>query len=86
MKDSKTCKYTDGSAFYQIFEKPLFNQISSFFDKIFSIYQGGFGKGFCVQHYLDAMFEKCKFCNDEGKSLGTLLTDLSKAFVYFVIY
>ena len=54
--------------------------MSSFFDKIFSVYQRRFLKGFTAQHCLVAMLEKWKFCNDKGESFGALLTDLSRAF------
>ena len=66
---------------FKLFEKPLFNCISSFFDQIFfSIHQCGFRKGFSAKHCLVAMLEKWKACNDKGNSFGSLLTDLSKAF------
>ena len=64
----------------KIFERPIFKQISAFFDNIFSTYQCGFRKGYSAQHCLVAMLEKWKFCNDKKKSFGALLTDLSKAF------
>ena len=51
----------------KIFEKPLFKQVSDFFDNIFSMYQCGFRKGFSAQHCLVAMLEKLKSCNDKGK-------------------
>ena len=63
----------------KIFEKPLFKQVSDFFDNIFSMYQCGFRKGFSSQHCLVAMLEKWKSCNDKGKSFGALMVDLSKA-------
>ena len=64
----------------KLFERPLFDQISSFFDEILSDYQCGFRKGFNPQHCLIAMIEKWRSCNDFGKSFGALLTNLSKAF------
>ena len=51
-----------------------------FFDKIRSNYQCGFRKGYSTQHCLLAMLQKWKSCQDQGKSIGALLTDLSKAF------
>ena len=62
----------------KIFERPIFKQISAFFDNIFSTYQCGFRKGYSAQHCLVAMLEKWKFCNDKKKYFGALLTDLSK--------
>ena len=56
----------------KIFEKPLFKQMSDFFDNIFSMYQCGFRKDFSAQHCLVAMLEKWKSCNEKGKSLGAL--------------
>ena len=64
----------------KIFEKPLVKQMSDFFDKIFSMYQSGFRKGFSIQHCLVSMLEKRKSCDYKGKSFGALMTDLSKAF------
>ena len=64
----------------KIFERPLFNQMSSFFKQIFSKFQCGFRKGFSPQHCLLAMIEKWKSSNDKEKAFGALLTDLSKAF------
>ena len=58
----------------KIFEKPLFKQMSDFFDNIFSMYQCS------AQHCLVAILEKWKSCNDKRKSFGALMTDLSKAF------
>ena len=64
----------------KIFEKPIFKQVSMFFDKILSNFQCGFRKGYSTQHCLLAMLQKWKWCQDQGKSIGALLTDLSKAF------
>ena len=64
----------------KIFERPLFDQITTHFDQILSPYQCGFRKGFSTQHCLLAMLEKWKVCNDKKLSFGALLTDLSKAF------
>ena len=54
----------------KLFERPLFDQISSFFDEILSDYQCGFRKGFNPQHCLIAMIEKWRSCNDFGNHLG----------------
>jgi hypothetical protein len=64
----------------KIFEKPLFNQISKYFENILSIYQCGFRKGYSTQICLVSFLEKWRQSVDKGKSFGALLTDLSKAF------
>ena len=58
----------------------MFNQMSSFFDDIFSKYQYGFRKGFSTQQSLLALLVKWKRSIDRGKMFGALLTDLSTAF------
>ena len=64
----------------KIFEKCMFEQMSQFFENIFSKYQCGFRKGFSTQQCLLAMLEKWKRSVDNSKMFGALLTDLSKAF------
>ena len=64
----------------KVYERILFEQISSFFENILSKYQCGFRKGFSAQHCLLRMIEKWRICLDHGKVTGALLTDLSKAF------
>ena len=64
----------------KIFENVLYDQISSFFENIFSKYQTGFRKGFSPQSCLVAMIEKFKKSLDQGGEYAALLTDLSKAF------
>ena len=64
----------------KIFENILYDQISSFFENIFSKYQTGFRKGFSPQSCLVAMIEKFKKSLDQGGEYAALLTDLSKAF------
>ena len=59
----------------------MFKQMSEFFESsFFSKYQCGFRKVFSAQHCLVSMLEKWKSANDNKKSFGALLTDLSKAF------
>ena len=65
----------------KIFEKCMFEQMSQFFENIFSKYQCG--KGFSTQQCLLAMLEKWKRSADNSKMFGALLTDLSKAFDCF---
>ena len=67
----------------KIFEKCMFEQMSQFFENIFSKYQCGFRKGFITQQYLMEMLEKWKRSVDNSKMFGALLTDLSKAFDCF---
>ena len=64
----------------KIFEKCMLEQMSKFFENIFSKYQCGFQKGFSTQQCLLAMLEKWKRSVDNSKMFGALLTDLSKAF------
>jgi hypothetical protein len=64
----------------KLFERPLFNQMSHYFDKIFSKYQCGFRKGFKSQDSLLSMLENWRKSSDKGEAFGALLTDLSKAF------
>ena len=67
----------------KIFEKCTFEQMSQFFENIFSKYQCGFRQGFSIQQYLLAMLEKWKRSVDNSKMFGALLTDLSKTFECF---
>ena len=64
----------------KIFEKCIFEQMSQFFENIFSKYQCGFRKGFSTQQCILAMLEKWKRSVDSSKMLGALLTGLSKPF------
>lgn len=47
-------------------ERCLFDQISKYFETIFSKFQGGFCMGHSAQHYLLAMTEKLKKSMDSG--------------------
>ena len=64
----------------KIYERCLYDQIYSYFDKIFSRYQCGFRKGISTQHILLTMIEKMKISPDNKKFCPATLTDLSKAF------
>ena len=64
----------------KVYERCLYDQISDYFQNIFSKYQCGFRKGYSAQHCLLVMIEKWKKMVDWGGVLGALLTDLSKAF------
>ena len=52
----------------------------SFFQNLFSIFLGGFRKGFSVQHSLVRLLKKWQDCLDNKGVIGTDLIDLSKAY------
>ena len=64
----------------KIFERNMYDQISSYINKYFSPYLCSFRKGYSTQHCLTVMLERWKKALDNGKIAGALLTDLSKAF------
>ena len=64
----------------KIYERPLYDQIYSYFDKIFSIYQCGFCKGISTQHIVLTMIEKMKISHDNKQCCAATLTEFSKAF------
>ena len=64
----------------KIYERCLCEQLSNYFENIFSKFQCGFRKGFSAEHCLLAMVEKWKINLDKAGVCGALLTDLSKAF------
>ena len=64
----------------QVYERCLYDQISDFFEDVFSKYQCGFRKGYSAPHCLLVMMKKWKQIVDYGGVFGALLTDLSKAF------
>ena len=64
----------------KVYERCLYDQMSEFFDNIFSKYQCGFRKSYSPQYCLLVMIEKWKKVVDNGGAFGALLTDLSKAF------
>ena len=64
----------------KIFEKYMLEEVSPFFENIFSKYQCGFRKGFSTQQCLLAMLKKWKKSVDKSNIFGALITDLSKAF------
>ena len=64
----------------KIYENCLYEQLSNFFEDIFSKYQCGFRKGISAQNCLTVLIEKWKRSLDSKESFGVLLTDLSKAF------
>ena len=56
------------------------NQIIHYVDKFLSPYLFGFRKGHSTEQCLNIMLEKWKKALDNGKYVGAVLTDLSKAF------
>ena len=64
----------------KVYERCLYDQMSEFFDNIFSKYQYGFRKGYSAQHCILIMTEKWKKVADNGGAFSALLADLSKAF------
>ena len=66
--------------FSKVFEKILFEQITSFFNDKFSTLLCGFRKGFSTQHSLFNLILKWQKCLDNKGIIGTILMDLSKAY------
>ena len=64
----------------KIYERCLYDQIYSYFGKIFSKYQCGFRKGINTQHILLTMIEKMKISRDNKQCCAATLTDFSKVF------
>ena len=64
----------------KVFERIIFDQMYSFFENLFSIFLGGFRKGFSVQHSLARLLKKWQACLDKKGVIGTVLIDLSKAY------
>ena len=64
----------------KVYERLMYNQISPYFDSVFSKFQCGFRKGFSVQHCLLTTVEKWCKALDEGGEKGAVLTGLSIAF------
>ena len=64
----------------KIYERLLYDQMYSYFDKFFVKYQCGFRKGYIAQHCLLVMIEKMKEARDKYKVCAAVLSDLSKAF------
>ena len=64
----------------KIFERLMYDQISTYIGKHLSPYLCGFRKGHSTQHCLSVMLERWKSALDNSKIAGALLADLSKAF------
>ena len=67
-------------AISKLFEKAMAVQINSYFDKIFSNLLCGFRKKHSTQHALLQLLRSWPKYLDEGKIVGTVLMDLSKAY------
>ena len=67
-------------AISKIFEHIICNQLSAFFEEIFSKFQCGFRKNYSTQHCLLMMLESWKEAANKNKAFGALMTDLSNAF------
>ena len=64
----------------KIYDRIIFNQISVYFEPYFSGFLTGFRKNHNTQHYLLKMLELWKEALDQGKSVGAIFMNLSKAF------
>ena len=64
----------------KIFERILFDQISSFFQDKFSKFLCGFRKGYSTQTSLIRLLQRWQHCLDQKGVIGTVLIDLSKAY------
>ena len=64
----------------KVFERVMFNQLSEFFEKIFSKFLCGFRKNRSTQHTLFNLIHKWQSCLDKSGIVGAILMDLSKAY------
>ena len=64
----------------KVYERCIYEQLQSYFEKILSPYQCGLRKGFNAQHCLIALIKTWKKSVDSGGAFGALMTDLSKVF------
>ena len=64
----------------KVYEIIISNQISTYSEPYFSSFHTGFRKNHNTQHSLLKMLELWKEALDKGKSVGTILMDLSKTF------
>ena len=68
------------SALSKIFERLIHNQLASYVDEIFSPYISAYRKHHSTQHVLVRLIEEWRQGIDQGKYVGSILMDLSKAF------
>ena len=64
----------------KVYERIIFNQISAYFEPLFSTFLTGFRKNHNTQHWLLKMLELWKEALDQRKSVSATFIDLSKAF------
>ena len=64
----------------KVYERLIFNQISAYFEPLFSTFLTGFRKIHNTQHSLLKMLELWKEALDQRKSFRAIFMDLSKAF------
>ena len=64
----------------KVYERIIFNQISTYFEAYFSSFLTGFRKNHNTQHSLLKMLELWKEALEKGQSVGAIFMDLSKAF------
>ena len=67
----------------RIYERLLYDQIYTYFDKFFEKHQCRFRKGYNAQHCLLVMIEKMKEARDKNEVCDAVLADLSQAFDCF---
>ena len=68
------------SALSKIFERLIHNQLASYVNDIFSPYISAYRKHHSTQHVLVRLIEEWRQGIDQGKYVGSILMDLSKAF------
>ena len=64
----------------KVYERGMYSQIFSYFEKFLSPYMFGYRKGHSAHYCLLNMIELWRKALDENKVAGAILTDLSKAF------
>ena len=64
----------------EVYERIIFNQISTYFEPYFSSFLTDFRKIHNIQYSLLKMLELWKEALDKGKSVGAIFINLSKAF------
>jgi len=68
------------TTFAKIFEKQLKNMMEPFVELIFSVFISAYRKFYSTNHVLIKLMEDWKKHLDDGKFVGAILMDLSKAF------
>ena len=65
----------------KLYDRLLYDQIHSYFDKVFLKGQCGFRKVYKAQHCLLLMTEKFKEAHDKNDECASVFTDLNRAFL-----